>query len=55
MADSYVNNIPERQTGVASALEELPESSEGVHGGKSIFAAMVTARQPKHEDPMPRS
>lgn len=55
MAVSCVTNIPERQIGVASALAEPPESNEGAHGEKSIFAAMAMARQPKHEDLMPKS
>ena len=50
-----VARVPVRPTEIVSASKEPPELNEGAHGGKSTFAAMVMAKQPTHEDLMPKS
>lgn len=55
MVLNCVVSIPAKQTGIVSALKEPRELDEGAHVKKSTFAAMATAKQPKHEDLMPMS
>lgn len=55
MVVNCVARVPAKRTGIVSASKEPPELDEGVHVGKNTFAAMAMAKQPKHEDLMPKS
>ena len=55
MVVNCVARVPAKQTGIVFASKEPPELDEGAHAGKSTFAAMAMAKQPKHGDLMPKS
>lgn len=55
MVVNCVAKLPAKRTGIVSASKEPQELDEGAHVGKSTFAAMAMAKQPKHEDLMPKN